>query len=148
MNYRLKGDFRGKYLFFVCFLSENECLDGMEPVYIYIYIFFFISETQTPSYRAFYILHFLRELIHFRYRRGMPWRHREIAAEHPLLCRQAIQVTAMSATSGLTLPKWKSGVYMLSLPLRWLTVVTREKARVAASTGLETVWKWLNCVAV
>ena len=26
-----------------CFLSENECLDGMELVYIYIYFFFFLS---------------------------------------------------------------------------------------------------------
>ena len=37
---------------------------------------------------------------------------------------------------------------MLSLLLRCLTVVTRGKARVAASAGLETVCKWLNCVAV
>ena len=37
-----------------CFLSENECLDGMELVHI----FNFFSESQTPSYRAFYILHF------------------------------------------------------------------------------------------
>ena len=37
-----------------CFLSENDCLDGMELVYIYI----FFSESQTPSYIAFYILHF------------------------------------------------------------------------------------------
>ena len=36
---------------------------------------------------------------------------------------------------------------MFSLPLHRLTVVTREKARIAASAGLETVCKWLNCVA-
>ena len=49
------------------FLSENECLDGMEPVHIY---FIFFSETQAP--------------------------------------RQAIQVTAASATTELVdwlLPK-------------------------------------------
>ena len=34
-----------------CFLCENECLDGIELAYIF-------SETQTPSYRACYILHF------------------------------------------------------------------------------------------
>ena len=50
---KLKGGFRGKNLFF-CLLSENECLDGMEPVYILV----FFSETQTPSYTACYILYF------------------------------------------------------------------------------------------
>ena len=53
-----------------CFLSENECLDGMELAYIYIYIYnqkkdytyiyIIFSESKTPSYRAFYILHFFK----------------------------------------------------------------------------------------
>ena len=34
-------------IIFICFLSENKCLDGIELVYI-LNIF---SETQTPSYR-------------------------------------------------------------------------------------------------
>ena len=39
----------------VCFLTENECLGGMELVYI---CDIFFSGTQTPSYRACYILQF------------------------------------------------------------------------------------------
>ena len=57
-NYSLKGGFCGKKSFFLFFFCENECLDGMEPVYIYIYIYFFFPEAQLPSDRAFYFLHF------------------------------------------------------------------------------------------
>ena len=53
-TFHWRGAFVAKIIF--CFLSENECLNGMEPVYIFV----FFSETQTPSYTACYILYFWR----------------------------------------------------------------------------------------
>ena len=71
------------------------------------------------------------------------------SAQHPLLHRQVIQITAVIATSGLAfIPKWKSGVYMLSLPLCWLTVVTKEKAHVAASASVEAPFVWIKSITV
>ena len=55
-----------KIVFFL-FLSENECLDGMELVYILI----FFLRHKHPVIELIYSA-FLRELFHFRYRRGMP----------------------------------------------------------------------------
>ena len=124
-------------------------------------LYFFLRHKHIVIELAIFCINFLRELFHFRYRRGMLWCHKGTAAQWPPTVKHRVGI-GCSASSidrrsrslqwvqlvDWLLPKWKSGVHMLSLPLCWLTVVTREKARVAASASLEAPFVWIKSITV